>query len=443
MKNNQLDNFESLIKSALDKQRVPYDASDWKKLNKKLGPANKPFYSSPWFIAASITLIAATIYLTSVFFYSETTEDLISSEEPKNTKTEIQGKPKNELTTSEKENNKIKEDFINAEKVISENKKEIAEVESKEIEYIIKSETNQSEVKEVVSENSNEQITHEENGYTPLDSEFENNMIVETKDEVTIEKAAFHMSTFECCQGSTIDFVAEKQNDVEYLWSFDDGSYSKNENPSHLFENAGSYKISLIVRSKKDNTIMTRSNDQLLIVHAKPLVNFEWEMNEENGIPYTSFINLVDKANSWSWNFGDGSISNEKDPNHTYRNKGQYLVSLAATNIEGCTSNINKDILINEDYNLLAPNSFTPNGDGLNDYFLPAALNRLNGNFTMTIYSQAEGLVYNTKNIDQPWDGTNQKAGTKCKEGSYVWVVKLTNEKGQTEQYKGAVLLLK
>ena len=48
-----------------------------------------------------------------------------------------------------------------------------------------------------------------------------------------------------------------------------------------------------------------------------------------------------------------------------------------------------------------------------------------------------------TKNIDQPWDGTNQKAGTKCPEGSYVWVVKLTNENGQTEQYKGAILLLK
>ena len=120
--------------------------------------------------------------------------------------------------------------------------------------------------------------------------------------------------------------------DVDYLWSFDDGNYSKNENPSHLFTNPGSYKISLIVRSKIDNSVMTRSNDQLLIVHAKPNVDFEWEMNEENGIPYTSLINLTDKGTSWSWNFGDGSISIEKDPNHTYRNKGQYLVTLTATN---------------------------------------------------------------------------------------------------------------
>ena len=269
----------------------------------------------------------------------------------------------------------------------------------------------------------------------------EDNLI--TEEIIILEKAAFHMNTFECCEGTTIDFVAEKQNNIDYLWSFDDGNYSKNETPSHLFTSPGSYSISLIVRSKIDNSIMTRSNDQLLVVHAKPNVDFEWEMNEENGIPYTSLINLTDKGTSWSWNFGDGSISIEKDPNHTYRNKGQYLVTLTATNSEQCVSTINKDIFINQDYNLLAPNSFTPNGDGINDYFLPAALNRLNGSFTMTVYSQTEGLIYDTKNIDQPWDGTNQKAGTKCKEGSYVWVVKLTNEKGQSEQYKGANIIIK
>ena len=50
------------------------------------------------------------------------------------------------------------------------------------------------------------------------------------------EKACISYEHLECCEGATIDFVAEKQNDVEYLWSFDDGNYSKNENPSHLFD---------------------------------------------------------------------------------------------------------------------------------------------------------------------------------------------------------------
>ena len=440
MKNNQLDNFESLIKSSLDKQRVVYDSSDWDKLNKKLNQANKPFYSSPWVIAASVAAILGTVYLLSTF-NTATEQNTIAIPPPEKDTPDLIVKDESALAIplTEKEHNEIKEVFINTDKEIS-NKKETNRKEEIKKSF---SETIASDNKEVKSRNSEDTTISEENGFTPLDDEMSAEENFVTEEVVTIQKASFHMNTIECCEGATIDFVAERQSSVDYLWSFDDGNYSKNENPSHLFTNPGSYKVSLIVRSKIDNSVMTRSNDQLLIVHAKPNVDFEWEMNEGNGIPYTSLINLTDKGTSWSWNFGDGSISIEKDPNHTYRNKGQYLVTLTATNSEQCVSTINKDIFINQDYNLLAPNSFTPNGDGINDYFLPAALNRLNGSFTMTVYSQTEGLIYDTKNIDQPWDGTNQKAGTKCKEGSYVWVVKRTNEKGQSEQYKGAILLLK
>ena len=441
MKNNQLDNFESLIKSSLDKQRAVYDSSDWDKLNKKLDQANKPFYSSPWFIAASIAAVIGTVYLVSMFnAATEQNTIAIPAQGNELTKDEIVNNESSIANLlAEEENNEVKEVFINAEKEISNKEETNFNEENKNN----KSETITSDNKEVKPQNSEETTISEENGFTPSDDEASKEDNIITEEIIILEKAAFHMNTFECCEGTTIDFVAEKQNNIDYLWSFDDGNYSKKENPSHLFTSPGSYNISLIVRSKIDNSIMTRSNDQLLIVHAKPNVQFDWEMNEENGIPYTSFINLTDKGTSWNWNFGDGSLSIEKDPNYTYRKKGQFLISLEVSNIEGCISSINKSIFVNQDYNLLAPNSFTPNGDGINDYFLPAALNRLNGSFTMTIFSQTEGLVYNTKNIDQPWDGTNQKAGTKCKEGSYVWVVKLTNEKGQSEQYKGAVLLLK
>jgi gliding motility-associated-like protein len=441
MKNNQLDNFESLIKSSLDSQRAVYDSSDWDKLNKKLNQANKPFYSSPWFIAASVAAILGTVYLLSTF--NTVTEPTPLGITPQENEIPKDGEEEKEevvaILLTEEEHNEIKAVFINAEKEI--NNKE--ETSRKEENKKSNSETITSDNKEVKPQHSEETTISEESGFTPSDDAALKEDKVITEEVVILEKAAFHMNTFECCEGTTIDFVADKQNNIDYLWSFDDGNYSKNENPSHLFTKPGSYKISLIVRSTIDNSIMTRSNDQLLIVHAKPNVEFEWEMNEENGIPYASFINLTDKGTSWSWNFGDGAISIDKDPNHTYRTKGQYLVTLTASNSESCTKTINQDILIDEDYNLLAPNSFTPNGDGINDYFLPAALNRLNGSFTMTVYSQTEGLIYDTKNINQPWDGTNQKAGTKCTEGSYVWVVKLTNEKGIIEQYKGAILLLK
>ncbi len=329
MKNNQLDNFESLIKSSLEKQRAVYDSSDWDKLNKKLDQVNKPFYSSPWFIAASVAAVLGTVYLLSTFnTLTEPTPLVITPQEYEIP--EIGEKEKEEVVAiplTEEEHNEIKEVFINAEKEIN-NKKETNRKEEIKKSF---SETIASDNKEVKSRNSEDTTISEENGFTPLDDGMSAEENFVTEEVVTIQKASFHMNTIECCEGATIDFVAERQSSVDYLWSFDDGNYSKNENPSHLFTNPGSYKVSLIVRSKIDNSVMTRSNDQLLIVHAKPNVDFEWEMNEGNGIPYTSLINLADKGTSWSWNFGDGSISNEKTQ-----------ITLIETKVSTCYINSNK-----------------------------------------------------------------------------------------------------
>ncbi|MDG2058855.1 MAG: PKD domain-containing protein, partial [Flavobacteriales bacterium] len=270
MKNNQLDNFESLIKSSLEKQRAVYDSSDWDKLNKKLDQVNKSFYSSPWFIAASVAAVLGTVYLLSTFnTLTEPTPLVITPQEYEIP--EIGEKEKEEVVAiplTEEEHNEIKEVFINAEKEIN-NKKETNRKEEIKKSF---SETIASDNKEVKSRNSEDTTISEENGFTPLDDGMSAEENLVTEEVVTIQKASFHMNTIECCEGATIDFVAERQSSVDYLWSFDDGNYSKNENPSHLFTNPGSYKVSLIVRSKIDNSVMTRSNDQLLIVHAKPNV---------------------------------------------------------------------------------------------------------------------------------------------------------------------------
>jgi len=444
MKNNQLDKFESLIKGKLDEHQVSYSPSDWNKLSSQLDKGTKPFYYSGWFVAAALVLlVSSVIVLTNELSVPTDKTDSLTVNQP-----EILDLVKTNHSTIDsnsklEENSVVKNEYINAEKEINKLEKEKTQSNNEIKVENANSETNLSEKIEDKSEILDTDENTVESGFTPLNSDKNENNIVEEEVEISISKAEFHMNTFDCCEGSKVDFVSEKQNDVDYLWSFDDGNYSKEANPNHVFNKPGKYEISLIVRSKIDNSIMSKSNNQLLTVHPKPNVDFNWELNEENGIPFISFNNSTDKANTWNWNFGDGGTSTDKNPNHTYRNKGQYLITLTAKSIEGCENRINKDIFVSEDFNLLAPNSFTPNGDGLNDFFLPTALNRLNGTFTMAIYSQTEGLIYETKNIDQPWDGSNQKMGTKCKEGSYVWVVKLKTEEGKIEQYKGAILLLK
>ena len=48
----------------------------------------------------------------------------------------------------------------------------------------------------------------------------------------------------------------------------------------------------------------------------------------------------------WNWDFGDGSISTEKNPKHLFVNSGNYTVTLKVTSETGCTNSLSKNIII-------------------------------------------------------------------------------------------------
>ena len=68
------------------------------------------------------------------------------------------------------------------------------------------------------------------------------------------------------------------------------------------------------------------------------------------------------------------------------------------------------------------PNAFTPNGDGLNDFFQVSALYK-NITFKMVVYDRWGQLVFQSDNIDKGWDGTY--GGRYCPPDSYVWIVNI------------------
>jgi len=110
--------------------------------------------------------------------------------------------------------------------------------------------------------------------------------------------------------------------------------------------------------------------------------------------------------------------------------------------LEGCSKATQQEIEVATDYNLLAPNSFTPNADGINDEFIPKALNILDVNFELTIYDK-RGLVYQSRSLNDPWNGVNQRDGGLCPQSAYAWIVKYRDHEGIDQIYKGTVNLLK
>jgi gliding motility-associated-like protein len=142
------------------------------------------------------------------------------------------------------------------------------------------------------------------------------------------------------------------------------------------------------------------------------------------------------------WNFGDGSTSTEQNPVHQYQMPGQYTVTLMITDSYGCNySHIwNELITVEENIRLHVPNAFTPNGDGINDFFYVESM--LVRELTTQIYDRWGKLVYESENLSFQWDGKDSK-GLQCSEGAYTFVMRGYALNGQYVERKGTVLIMR
>lgn len=159
------------------------------------------------------------------------------------------------------------------------------------------------------------------------------------------------------------------------------------------------------------------------------LVNFEIQFWNR------SFGEII----GYNWDFGDGSESFEENPKHTYTAEGEYEITLTVTDIFGCTAEVKKKISV-FDYYLVMPNVFTPNEDGINDYFFPKFINIESLEFWI-LNKWGETIYYTDDLNSQGWNGKiNQGAATP---GNYVYKLKFKTLDGRTLTRTDLFMLLK
>lgn len=138
-------------------------------------------------------------------------------------------------------------------------------------------------------------------------------------------------------------------------------------------------------------------------------------------VPLTvSFTNQSTNADSYLWDFGDGSTSTQTNPQHTYTTKGSFTVKLTATNKGACTNTISLGkLILRYDVTIFIPNAFTPNADGINDDFGVKITNLQN--YRIQIFNRYGMQLYEAKDILKRWDGTFN--GKPVPVGTYYYVI--------------------
>jgi len=134
----------------------------------------------------------------------------------------------------------------------------------------------------------------------------------------------------------TVQFIdSSSYSPTTWAWLFGDGSTSSTQNPSHVYNTAGTYTVTLTVANSGGSNTMTRT-DYITVEYTEPVASFT--ANATAGTPpfVVQFTDTSSNApTAWYWNFGDGSTSTEQNKIHVYQTAGTYSVSLTASNSLG------------------------------------------------------------------------------------------------------------
>jgi gliding motility-associated-like protein len=143
---------------------------------------------------------------------------------------------------------------------------------------------------------------------------------------------------------------------------------------------------------------------------------------------------------SIAWNFGDGSVSNELNPLHTFVGEGSYVITQTVTYPFGCIDVHVYTIMIDKGYKLMMPTGFTPNSDGVNDTFSPVFIGLKS--VELSVYDTwGEMIYYEIGDTLNGWDG--KVKGKDSENGNYYYKVSATTFYGTVIHENGPFTLIK
>lgn len=271
-----------------------------------------------------------------------------------------------------------------------------------------------------------------------------NNVVIDNMSILEITDTAVFISTKNTtfCAEDTLEFLVSSCNNCNLEWYINNKFHSNNTDGKFILSGSGNLSFRLIATKNKD-TLISNSVDILIEDISDIKISFQEIIESQNTNHYFSALSSTNLDGYYNWDFGDNTYSEDKNAKKHFKDNGIYIVSLEYTSKMGCIKKAFKSIDVNKTTNLLAPNSFTPNGDGLNDYFMPEGLKISGNTFELNVYNKRGQIVFNSKNVSNAWDGFNQSTGQKCKNDNYIWVVQTTNENGEPEQFKGSIFIFK
>ncbi|MES2559346.1 MAG: gliding motility-associated C-terminal domain-containing protein [Bacteroidota bacterium] len=225
-----------------------------------------------------------------------------------------------------------------------------------------------------------------------------------------------------------------------YEWDFGNGNYSSNTNPEYVYTKPGTFKIR--VRVTNGNGCKDSASSEVIVSYI-PVADFNYEYQNERiyaGEDTVKFLNKSNGGNQYMWEITSEFTDTTINPKNIYDNPGFYNVTLVTIDTAtGCENRITKRLEVRVRERLFVPNAFTPDGDGLNDFFHVSITNIVE--FEVIIFDRWGSILYKSNDPYFKWDGTYQNEPVQA--DVYGFLITGKGYHGKVFSEQGTVTLLR
>ncbi len=232
---------------------------------------------------------------------------------------------------------------------------------------------------------------------------------------------------------------------ASYAWNFGDNdanNFSSLESPTHIYKKKGDYNVNLKVRTIH-NCFADTSKENFIHIEGKPNISFKPVPPRASILKPIIFMKNT-SANvdslSYIWNFGDETTSDLPNPEHYFPAEGSYEVELIGTTKYGCSDTLIQTVEITPEIQIFVPTAFSPDGDGINDFFEIKGVGISPENYRLTIWDRNGNQIFLSESITDSWDGMHD--GVHAISGVYVYHLEFEDIYGTTHEKNGQIYLI-
>ena len=269
-----------------------------------------------------------------------------------------------------------------------------------------------------------------------------------------LPQVVFDADPREGCEPLYVQFIDESEIPSPYVlsrwqWNLGDSSaYPQVRDPFYVYDpvftdpfDVATYDVNLTITSA-NGCINDSTVADMITVHPVPEAFFSSDPEKLATMvnPLFEFTDLS-TANviAWNWTFGDGGSSVLQNPEHLYSDSGTYRVTLIVETEFTCADTISYTVKVEPQFTFYIPDAFTPNEDGVNDFFYGQG--EYITEYNMKIFDRWGEMIFESNDEEFYWDGSYK--GKKVESGQYVYKFYILDWRGHDHEYVGGVMLLR